>query len=129
MRRYWFAVLGSAFLVVQLGLLYAIGIPSTFDWSIASLVGYALAGAAFLVAGVHEWLPIPDGVVPWYWFAGAGDILLGLGMLSTGVTSALEGDSGSLFFGVLISAGSLVLVFTGIDYARGGVHLDLSTFE
>ena len=129
MRRYWFAVLGSAFLVTQFVLLSAIGAPSTFDWTTASLVGYALAGVAFVVAGVREWLPLPADAAPWYLFAGAGDVLLGAGMLANGVPSVLGGGAEALFFGGLISVGSLVLAFIGIDYARGGVHLDLSTFE
>ncbi|WP_162991552.1 hypothetical protein [Halostella salina] len=129
MRRYWFAVLGSAFLVAQVALLFVIGVPESFDWPVASLLAYGLAGAAFVVAGVHRWLPLPADSVPWYWFAGGGDILLGLGMLASGVSTTLSDDSGSLLFGILIALGSLVLVFIGIDYARGGVHLDLSTFE
>jgi len=129
MRRYWFAVLGSAFLVAQVAFLYAAGLPETFDLTTVSLVGYTLAGAAFVVAGVREWLPLPPDAAPWYRFAGSGDVLLGLGMLANGLSSVLDGGSGSLFLGALVSLGSLGLLFIGIDYVRGGVHFDLSTFE
>ncbi|NHN47244.1 hypothetical protein G9464_06480 [Halostella sp. JP-L12] len=128
MRRYWLAVFGAAILVSQVALFSLVGVPQHVGWTVAALLCFGLAGAAFVVAGVREYLPLASAAAPWYRFAGVGDLLLALGMFLNGV-SMVRGDESTVFVGLIAAAGGLVLAAIGVDYLRGGVHLDTSVVQ
>ena len=127
MRQNWLAVFGTALVLAQAVFLSFTGLPDHIDGTVAALLCFGLAGAAFVAAGVREYLPTTTAAAPWYRFAGVGDLLLALGMLLNGI-SMVRGDS-SVFVGLLTAAGSLVLAAIGVDYFRGGVHLDTAAVE
>ena len=128
MRRYWLAVFGTAIISAQVVLLSFVGRPDRVDGTVAALLCFGLAGVAFVAAGVREYLPTTASTAPWYRFAGVGDLLLALGMLLNGISMVRGGDS-SLFVGLTTAAASVVLAAVGVDYFRGGVHLDAAAVE
>lgn len=128
MRRHWLAVFGAALVLLPVGLFSLAGRPDRVDGTVAATLCFGLAGAAFVAAGVREYLPTTASAAPWYRFVGVGDLLLALGMALNGVSMVRGGDS-SAFVGVLTAAGSIVLAAIGVDYFRGGVHLDTAAVE
>ncbi|RDI72351.1 hypothetical protein [Halopelagius longus] len=113
-------LLGIASSIVAFG-------PPTDPLFVALGACFAVSGGAFLVAGLRESVAVGSAVVPWYVFAGVGDIALGVGMLTNG--AILVDGGGTAFAGVIIALTGPFLAFIGVDYLRGGVHFDVSAFE
>lgn len=127
MRRALLTLLGSGLLLVAAALLGLVGVPD--DASTGLLVAcLGVAGGTFVVAGRRERVAVGSGSVEWHVFAGVGDLALALAMLSTTVPELLGGSvaATSAVVGSAAGAlGALALAFIGVDYLRGGVHLDV----
>jgi hypothetical protein len=124
----WLAVFGTALVLALAVLVSLAGVPGHVDGTVAALLCLFLAGMAYVIAGVREYLPLTASTAPWYRFAGVGDLLLALGMLLNAVPMVRAGDF-TLFVGLLNAAGSLVIAAIGVDCFRGGVYLDTAAVE
>ncbi|MFC6824251.1 hypothetical protein [Halopelagius fulvigenes] len=127
MKRRLFLVPG---VVVLLGLaLFTVvfGPPATPS-AVASMACFAVAGVVVLLAGLRASAAVGPSPVPWYVFAGVGDVALALGLLVNGAATVAHGED-TLVTAITVVASVPVLLFIGVDYLRGGVHLDVSVLE
>lgn len=127
MRRALLTLLGSGLLLVAAALVGLAGVPD--DAPTGLLVAcLGVAGGTFVVAGRRERVAVGSRSVEWHVFAGVGDLALALAMLSTTVPELLGGNAAATSAVVGSAAGALgalALAFIGVDYLRGGVHLDV----
>ncbi|SFR52536.1 hypothetical protein [Halogeometricum limi] len=64
--------------------------------AVALTLSFLLAGLCFLVAGASASVSLGGRDVPWYLFAGVGDVALALGMAANGARIAAGGGTDDL---------------------------------
>ncbi|EMA04080.1 hypothetical protein [Haloferax denitrificans] len=127
MDRRFLAVVGVFDLLIAggLALLGALAHPL----SVARFALFAAAGVLLVVAGVRESVALGSTTLRWHVVAGAGYVCFGLAILVGGLSSVLDTRGDPYFGGLFALLLAPVMLFMGVDYLRGGVHFDLSTFE
>lgn len=128
MKRRWFALFGGFFLLISGAAVALFG--STVVETPRLAVGiaiWALVGCLDVVGGAFESV----AGIAWYRFVGLGDILLGLWLFGFAISWYLGGPTTDA---VLVSVGAsalggLTVAAIGVDWFRGGRHVDLSAFE
>ncbi|KTG09351.1 hypothetical protein AUR64_16355 [Haloprofundus marisrubri] len=127
MRRL-FALLGIGLLLATAGLLAFGGTPheaTTWFW----LACLGLSGLSFTVSAFRDEVTVGSNSLRWYVFAGVGDIFLAAATFVLSIGDVLSGAPTEVLIGSVAGAlGALFLAFIGVDYVRGGVHMDLSAF-
>lgn len=123
-KRRWFAVMGAVLPLLIAVMLFRLGPPATVD---PTFVLLGLASILLVFGGVN---PAPDAV-PWYRFVGLAFLLLGAVSAGYWIEPAARGGrtTADLAFALVGLATALVFAFIGIDWFRGGRHLDLSRIE
>jgi hypothetical protein len=113
------AVVGALLLAFVVGFLVFLGPPAHVGPVAAQLVLLGAAGALMVVSGFANPLRERAGAGR---LVGLADVFLGVS-LPLGVAADLE-TTGDYAFLAVAAVGGLTLVFIGIDYLRGGKHLD-----
>ncbi|CQR53869.1 MULTISPECIES: hypothetical protein [Haloferax] len=127
MDRRFLAVVGVFDLLIAGGLAFlgALAHPLSF----AQFALFVAAGVLLVVAGIRESVALGSTTLGWHVVAGAGYVCFGMAILVNGLSSVLDARGDVLFGGLSALLLAPVMLFMGIDYLRGGVHFDLSTFE
>ncbi|POG55707.1 hypothetical protein [Haloferax marisrubri] len=127
MDRRFLAVVGvfDLLIAVALALLGALAHPL----SVARFALFAAAGVLLVVAGLRESVALGSTTLRWHVVAGAGYVCFGLAVLANGLSSVFDPRGDPYFGGLFVLLLAPVMLFMGVDYLRGGVHFDLSTFE
>ncbi|MCO8265629.1 hypothetical protein ACOZ4B_07710 [Haloferax prahovense] len=127
MDRRFLSVIGVFDLLIAGGLAFlgAFAHPLSF----ARFALFTAAGVLLVVAGVRESVALGSTTLRWHVVAGAGYVCFGLAILVNGLSSVLDAHGDALFGGLFALLLAPVMLFMGVDYLRGGVHFDLSTFE
>ncbi|GAB6877842.1 hypothetical protein JCM17823_01160 [Halorubrum gandharaense] len=123
MKRRWFAVLGSALLLGYLVLTAVFGFDLWRDpIMVTQGVLVLLAGAAFFLAGFGR----SAAGLSWLQLIGAGDLLLGILLVSTSLPTLLDdgAESADLVGAAAAVLGGLFLVALGVAYLRGVYDTD-----
>jgi hypothetical protein len=128
MNRRWFLVLGLFIIGSQLLVHVAFGVlvPSALSVLVPTIVT-VLAGVLFVVGGLGAGVR----TIEWYQIVGGANILLGgsfcLGILIPVLNStSAYGNTVQPIMAVAAACGGTSLMFIGLDWIRGGRHLDLS---
>lgn len=91
--------------------------------------GFAMAGLLLITAALRDSVGVGAASLDWHVVAGLGYLCFGIGMVAN-VAPELGGTRGDVFFGALAIVTIVpMMVFMGIDFIRGGVHLDISKWE
>ncbi|RDZ63700.1 hypothetical protein C5B90_11235 [Haloferax sp. Atlit-12N] len=127
MDRRFLAVVGvfDLLIAVALALLGALSHPG----SVVQFALFAAAGVLLVVAGVRESVALGATTLRWHVVAGAGYVCFGMAILVDGLSSVFDPRGDPYFGGLFALLLAPVMLFMGVDYLRGGVHFDLSTFE
>lgn len=128
MPRALLTLLGTGLVLVVGGVLVVVG--PAIDVPMGVFVACtACAGVAFVVAGRCERVRIGSWSVPWYVFAGAGDLALAIGALAVALPGLLgvSGPQVGVVFGSISvgeGVGTLALASVGLSYVHGVERLD-----
>ena len=122
MPRTLLTLLGVGLTLVGSGVL-AVGSPA-IDASVGIFVACtACAGVAFVLAGRHERVEVGSRSIPWYVFAGIGDLALAGGALAVALPDLLGAADPQI--GVVVGSisvgggiGALVLSSLGFNYVH-----------
>ncbi|UVE50622.1 hypothetical protein KU306_01605 [Haloferax larsenii] len=91
--------------------------------------GFAMAGLLLIAAGLRDSVGVGAVSLDWHVAAGLGYLCFGIGMVAN-TAPTLGGTREDVFFGALTIVTIVpLMVFMGIDFIRGGVHLDISKWE
>ena len=91
--------------------------------------GFAAAGLLLISAGLRDSVGVGVASLDWHVAAGLGYLCFGIGMVAS-TAPTLGGTGEDAIFGALTIAAIVpMMVFMGIDFMRGGVHLDISKWE
>lgn len=102
--------------------------------SLHTLLGVALvgcllvSGCLFAVAGARSSVSVGGREIRWYVFAGVADVAVGVAMLLN-AARMFDGGGEGAFLAVATGLSGVLLLFIGVDYLRGGRHLDVTVFE
>jgi hypothetical protein len=122
MPRALLTLLGTGLVLVVGGVLVVVG--PAIDVPMGVFVACtACAGVAFVVAGRRERVRIGPWSVPWYVFAGVGDIALAVGALAVALPSLLgvTGPQVGVVFGSVSSSGGIgTLAVASVGIGRPG---------
>jgi energy-converting hydrogenase Eha subunit E len=129
MKRRWFLAEGIICVVGSVAALLAFGLAAP---SLVLLcTGFGLTGVCLIFAGTNEELR----GVKWYQFHGISTVVIGAILLLVNIVpimtsgSPYESLGATVFVSVAAILSGAFLIFMGIDWFRGGVHLNLTTYE
>ncbi|ELZ96874.1 hypothetical protein C440_03833 [Haloferax mucosum ATCC BAA-1512] len=128
MKRWFLFGLGVFNLLIFAVLMALFGPPDHLR-QVGWMAGFAVGGLLFIFAGLRDSLAIGSKSIEWHGITGIGYICFGIGMLA--MTAPRPGGSReALFFDVfaMVTMVSMML-FLGVDFIRGGVHLDISKWN
>lgn len=127
MKRRWLSVIGA--LLVLTATAQAVAYVRIEGVSAVEFVAVTLlgtVGALLVIAGEGRSL----GPITWFHTGGLGFVALGCWFAFTaGTIIPTEPSAMGWLMGAGFVAGALGLVFIGIDWLRGGYHLDLEKIE
>jgi hypothetical protein len=128
MKRRWFLVEGIVFTIGSVATLFVFGLITPY--LVLLCFGFSFAGILSILGGINS--ELLD--IEWYQFVGMGNVVVGvtfaLSILLPMLTgsSPYDGPIGAFMAAAAILGGGS-LVFMGIDWLRGGIHYDLSSYE
>ncbi|MEF8831729.1 MAG: hypothetical protein V5A23_09380 [Halobacteriales archaeon] len=105
----------------------AFGTTGVGGLTLVAIVALLFAADLLIVGGLSTDVSFDSWTVQWFHLLGAGVVLVGLANLVFGTERILQ--SGVSPGVAALAVAGLVVVFVGVDFARGGVHYDLSRFE
>ncbi|WP_396611771.1 hypothetical protein ACH9L7_00345 [Haloferax sp. S1W] len=126
-RRFLFALGVFDMLVLALPVAFFGPPEHLHQW--AWMSGFGVAGLLLIAAGLRDSVGIGPASLDWHVAAGLGYVCFGIGMFAS-TAPTLGGNREDLIFGALTMATIVpVMLFMGIDFIRGGVHLDISKWD
>ncbi|SEL54740.1 hypothetical protein SAMN04488691_105258 [Haloferax larsenii] len=91
--------------------------------------GFAMAGLLLIAAGLRDSVGVGAASLDWHVAAGIGYLCFGIGMVAS-TAPTLSGTREDVFVSALTIVTIVpMMAFMGIDFIRGGVHLDISKWE
>lgn len=127
MKRRWLTVIGALLLLATAGLVLAIAGADTLSMiGVITIVVFAIIGGLMIAAGEGMSL----GPLEWYQSGGLAFVALGCWFaFRAGMLVPEDPTTTEWVWIVAGSLGGVALVFIGVDWIRGGYHVDLSHIE